>query len=103
MSMDEKAIDALLEENRVFPPSAEFAAQANVNDESLHEWGERDPEGFWASIASELHWFKPWDKVLEWDAPFAKWFVNGRLNASYNCLDRHLATQGDKVALYWEG
>jgi acetyl-CoA synthetase len=103
MSMDEKGIDALLQENRVFPPSAEFAAQANVNDNSLHEWGERDPQGFWASVASELHWFKPWDKVLEWEAPFAKWFVGGKLNASYNCLDRHLTTQGDKVALYWEG
>src|SRR5260370_18536499 len=58
--------------------------------ERLYEEADRDPEGFWAKIAGELDWFRPWDKVLEWKAPWAKWFVGGRLNLSHNCLDRHL-------------
>ena len=63
-----------------------------------------DPEGFWAGIASELHWFEKWNKVLEWDLPFSKWFVGGKTNISYNCLDRHLTTpRKNKVAILWEG
>jgi len=104
MLMDEKAIEALLEESRVFPPSAEFTAQANVRTEDLYQRGAADPVAFWATMAEELHWFRRWDQVLEWSPPFAKWFAGGRLNASYNCLDRHLDTvTQNKVALHWEG
>jgi acetyl-CoA synthetase len=104
MSIDQHAIAALLEESRVFPPSPEFTAQANVSSPEIYERAERDPEAFWAGMAGELSWFKKWDKVLEWEAPFAKWFVGGKLNAAYNCLDRHLGTPvEDKVAFYWEG
>jgi acetyl-CoA synthetase len=100
---DDLAIAALLEENRVFPPSAEFAAQANAK-EDLYARAEADPDAFWASLAEELHWFRKWDRVLEWEAPFAKWFVGGKLNAAYNCLDRHLGTgTANKVAIHWEG
>ena len=64
----------------------------------------KDPEGYWAEIASELHWFEPWNKVLEWDLPFSKWFVGGKTNISYNCLDRHLSTpRKNKIAILWEG
>ena len=83
-------IDALLQETRRFPPSADFAAQANVRDPSVYQRAHDDPEGFWAEAANRLDWFKRWDKVLEWDAPWAKWFVGGKLNASYNCVDRHM-------------
>ena len=84
------------------------AAQAHVKSlaeyEALYRRAEEDPEAFWAECASELHWFKPFDKVLEWKFPFAKWFVGGKLNASYNCLDRHLTTaRRNKAALIWEG
>jgi acetyl-CoA synthetase len=100
---DEKAIEALLEESRVFPPTAAFAAQANAT-EALYERAEADPEAFWAEVAGGLHWFRPWDRVLEWEAPFAKWFVGGKLNVSYNCLDRHLTgPNANKVAIHFEG
>jgi acetyl-CoA synthetase len=99
-----QAIEALLEESRQFPPSADFVAQANVGSDEIYARAEADPEAFWAGMASELHWFRGWDKVLEWEVPFAKWFVGGRLNASYNCLDRHLGTPTqNKVAIHWEG
>src|SRR5205085_8345881 len=72
--------------------------------EQLWQQAHDDPEGYWADQADSLHWFKPWDKVLEWDEPFAKWFVGGRINASYNCLDRHLeGPRRTKAALIWEG
>ncbi len=83
-------IAALLDENRTYPPAPAFATQANVPDESIYAEAERDPEGFWAKIASELDWFTKWDRVLEWKSPDAKWFVGGKLNVSYNCVDRHL-------------
>jgi acetyl-CoA synthetase len=97
-------IAALFAENRTFPPPAEFAAQARCNDPSIYERAAEDPESYWAAEAAKLDWFKPWDQVLEWDTPFAKWFVGGKLNVSYNCLDRHVANgKGDRVAYYWEG
>ena len=72
--------------------------------EALYRRAEQDPEAFWGECAKELSWFKPFDKVLEWKFPFAKWFLNGKLNASYNCLDRHLTTaRRNKAALIWEG
>ena len=94
-------IDALLQEHRTFPPSDEFRRNANANDESVYDV--KDREAFWASWAEQLDWQTKWDKVLEWNAPYAKWFVGGKLNASANCLDRHLATRGDKQAIIWEG
>jgi len=94
-------IDALLEEHRTFPPPDEFRRQANAGDESVYEVGDR--EAYWAKWAEQLDWQTKWDTVLEWTPPYAKWFVGGTLNASVNCLDRHLATRGDKLALIWEG
>jgi acetyl-CoA synthetase len=99
----ESTFDALLDEQRSFPPSKEFRAQANIRDEKVWENAEADPEGFWEGWARELDWKEPWKKVLEWDPPHAKWFVGGKLNASYNCLDRHLEKRGEKVAIIWEG
>jgi acetyl-CoA synthetase len=96
-------IDALLQEHREFPPSDEFRRQANVNDPAVWSRANADREAFWAEWASELHWETKWSRVLEWDPPDAKWFVGGKLNASYNCLDRNLETRGDKTALIWEG
>jgi acetyl-CoA synthetase len=102
--MDEKQFEALLQETRVFAPSAEFAAQAGVQDDSLYLSAAADREGFWASQAEQLHWFRKWDRVLEWNPPFAKWFVGGKLNAAYNCLDRHVGTwRRTKAAIVWEG
>ena len=102
---DSHAIDALSYEQRKFPPSAEFKANAIVSDQSLYLEGERDFEGYWARHARELiSWTQPFTKTLEWDLPYAEWFSDGTLNVSYNCLDRHvLAGRGDKVAFYWEG
>ena len=98
------AIEALLAEDRTFPPSEEFRKQANISDPEIYERALQDPEAFWAEQAESLSWFRKWDTVLEWDEPFAKWFVGGKLNASYNCLDRHVeAGLGDRVAYYWEG
>jgi acetyl-CoA synthetase len=101
-------IESLLKERRVFPPSPEFASRAHIPSAAAYEkiWERafKDPEGYWAEIASELHWFEPWTKVLEWDLPFSKWFVGGTTNLSYNCLDRHLTTsRKNKVAILWEG
>ncbi|MEA2510504.1 MAG: acetyl-CoA synthetase [Actinomycetota bacterium] len=99
----EKTIEALLQERRTFEPPEEFAKQANANDASIYERAEKDPDAWWAEQAERLDWFEKWDQVLEWDPPHHKWFIGGKLNASYNCLDRHLAENGDRVAYYWEG
>ena len=98
-------IEDYLSEARTFPPSAKFKKNALVTDVSLYEEAETDWQGFWAKQAEELiDWFDPWDTLLEWDLPFVRWFVGGRLNASYNCLDRHvLAGRGGRVAFHWEG
>jgi acetyl-CoA synthetase len=96
--------EALLHENRVVEASAEFKARAVVRDHSVYEIAERDPEAFWESFARELEWSAPWSRVLEWKPPFARWFVDGRINASVNCLDRHVRTaRRNKAALIWEG
>ena len=100
-------IDSILQETRSFPPPPEFAAHAHIKSlqeyERLYAEAESDPEKFWASIARELHWFKTWDKVLEWNPPWAKWFVGGQINLSYNCLDRHVQTwRKNKAAIIWE-
>jgi acetyl-CoA synthetase len=98
-------LDVLLRTEQTFPPPPEFAAQANASDPETYERADADPETWWASWAEKLEWTKPWSQVLDWsDPPFAKWFVGGTLNASANCLDRHVAAgQGDRVAFYWEG
>ena len=103
-----KEIESVLNESRTFPPPADFAADAEIKSfeeyERIYAEAEADPEGFWAKQAEELHWFRKWDKVLEWNEPFAKWFVGGKLNVSYNCLDRHLSTwRRNKAAIIWEG
>jgi len=104
MVVSSATIDSLLKENEKYPPSEAFRRAAVVQDEGLWERAAKDPEKFWADEAKELHWSKKWTKVLQWDAPFAKWFVGGRLNVSTNCLDRHLKTpRRNKAALVWEG
>ncbi|MGA2558467.1 MAG: acetate--CoA ligase [Terracidiphilus sp.] len=107
-SLSSQDIDSTLRENRVFPPPPEFSAKAHIKSlqeyESLYRQSIQDPEKFWASAAGELHWFKPWDKVLDWNLPWAKWFVGGRTNLSYNCVDRHaLGERAQKTAIIWEG
>jgi acetyl-CoA synthetase len=98
------ALDNLLTESRTFPPSDEFAAAANAGPD-LYREADADREGFWAKQAERLHWDTKWDQVLDWsDAPFAKWFVGGRLNVAYNCVDRHVESgHGEQVAIHWEG
>ena len=99
----EEKIEALLDENRLFPPSQAFAAQANATAE-LYERSKADRLGFWAEMAERLHWFRKWDTVMEWNPPFVKWFVGGKTNACYNCVDRHLTThRRNKAAIIWEG
>ena len=102
------SIESVSTEHRVFPPSPEFVAKANISGRAAYDAlcaeAERDYEGFWAARAREnVEWKRPFTQVLdESNAPFYKWFADGTLNVSYNCLDRHLATQGDKVALIFE-
>ena len=97
-------IDALLQEDRRFPPSEDFIKQANISDPKVYEDATADYEAFWANFAKELDWFKKWDQVLNWEPPYAQWYVGGKLNVSYNCLDRHLKNgRRNKAALVWEG
>jgi acetyl-CoA synthetase len=101
-------LDSILREDRVFPPPPEFAAKAHVGSladyEELYARSIADPEGFWDSVAKELHWFAPWTRVLDWNLPWAKWFVGGKTNISYNCLDRHVhSAKRDRTAIVWEG
>ncbi|QDZ40613.1 acetate--CoA ligase [Euhalothece natronophila Z-M001] len=107
--MAESTIESILEEKRLFNPSQEFAQQAHIKSkqeyQQLYEQAKTNPEQFWADLAEkELDWFQKWDQTLDWQPPFAKWFVGGKLNISYNCLDRHLQTwRKNKAALIWEG
>lgn len=103
--MAEPTIEDYYVEDRSFAPSDAFQSNAIVTDRSLYEEAEADRLGFWARQARELvTWFEDFDTVLEWELPFAKWFLNGKLNVSYNCVDRHVeAGRADKVAFYWEG
>ncbi|MBE9066845.1 acetate--CoA ligase [Leptolyngbya cf. ectocarpi LEGE 11479] len=108
-SNSQPAIESILHEQRLFEPPAEFAKAATISGadqyQALYDKAAADPAAFWAELAEqELHWFKKWDTVLDWQPPFAKWFVGGQINISYNCLDRHLDTpRRDKPALVWEG
>jgi acetyl-CoA synthetase len=100
---DQAALDALLHENRRFDPPPELAAEANAKPE-LYEEAARDRIRFWEKQAEWLQWTQKWDTALEWNAPYSKWFIGGKLNASVNCLDRHVAAGfGDKVAYHWVG
>jgi len=103
--MSEPTIEDYFVENRTFPPSPEFQAQALASSRALFAEADADYEAFWARQARELiSWFDDFDTVLDWELPFAKWFVGGTLNVSYNCLDRHVeAGHGDKIAYHWEG
>lgn len=101
-------IDSTLRENRVFAPPDEFSRKAHIRSleeyEALYHESIADPEKFWAGVAAELHWFKPWSRVLDWHEPWARWFVDGKINLSYNCVDRHaLGARAQKTALIWEG
>ncbi|MFP5225408.1 MAG: acetate--CoA ligase [Actinomycetota bacterium] len=97
-------IDALFTEDRTFPPPPDFAAHANANDPSIYQLADADPPAWWAEQAQALDWMQPWSKVLGWDEPFAQWFIDGKLNVTVNCLDRHVeAGGGDKVAFHFEG
>ena len=97
-------MDILLKEDRVLPPSESFRRAANIQDPGVYEAAARDRLGFWESFARQLHWFRPWDRVLDWKIPDARWFIGGTTNLSFNCLDRHLAgPRCDKAAILWEG
>ncbi|HEY0786612.1 MAG TPA: acetate--CoA ligase [Acidobacteriaceae bacterium] len=101
-------LSSTLRENRIFPPPEAFRARAHIGSlaeyEALYRYSVEEPESFWAERARELHWFKPWTRVLDWQPPCARWFVGGQINMSYNCVDRHVeAGQGDKRAILWEG
>ena len=105
MSESKKAeFDDLLREDRAFAPPDAFRAAAVANDPQIYADAERDPLAFWATFAAELEWSKPWDTVLDWNPPDARWFVGGQINASVNCLDRHLrGARRNKAAIIWEG
>ena len=97
-------IAALLNEDRQFPPSPEWKRSANISDPSVYGRAAADPEAFWADFAKELDWIQPWEQVLKWIPPYAQWFIGGKLNASANCLDRHVRTpRRNKAAIIWEG
>src|SRR5215204_388171 len=100
--MSEQAIESTQQETRLFPPDAAFTAKARIKSRAEYDKLYREsidlPEQFWGRMAEELHWFKKWDKVLDWNVPNAKWFVGGKTNVAYNCLDRQVdAGRGDKV------
>ena len=100
----EGRLDDLLREDRAFPPPEAFRESAHVADDRPRESAESDPDAYWERWAGELHWFRRWDTVLRWEPPHARWFDGGRLNAAFNCLDRHVdGGRGGKTALIWEG
>ncbi|MCZ6616050.1 MAG: acetate--CoA ligase [Thaumarchaeota archaeon] len=113
-NLDWETTDRVLKEERLFRPSQDVVDNANItqymkkkgftNWDELYSWSIKNPEEFWADVAQELNWFKKWDKVLEWNFPYAKWFLGGRTNIVYNCLDRHMGTPiENKIAYFWEG
>lgn len=102
--MSERPIETLLQEDRLFHPPESFRSSAHVQSDKVYQEAKKDFEGFWARAAQGLHWFKSWEKVLEWNPPFAKWFLGGKINACYNCVDRHISSwRRNKAALIWEG
>jgi len=104
MADSKHEFDDLLREDRTFPPPPAFASHALVRDTTIYDEAERDPEAFWARFAGELEWSGPWQKILDWQPPHAKWFVGGKINASVNCVDRHVrGPRRNKAAIIWEG
>src|SRR2546428_669268 len=104
MVVSSATIDSLLKEREQFPPSAAFRKSTHLKNDTFRQHAAKDPGAFWSRMAKELDWIAPWSKVLEWNPPFAKWFLDGKLNVSANCLDRHLAgPRRNKAALVWEG
>ncbi|BAZ04998.1 acetate--CoA ligase [Calothrix sp. NIES-3974] len=108
--MSQPTIESILQEKRIFPPSSDFSRTAHIKSledyQKLYDQAQANPEAFWAELAEkELHWFQKWDTVFDWsNPPFGKWFINGKINISYNCLDRHLTTpRKNKAAIIWEG
>jgi len=102
--MKEKELEALLHENRHFKPCEEFLCKANVQTSDVYKESSEDRLGFWATQSERLTWFEPWTEVLDWKPPFAQWFVGGKLNAAYNCVDRHISTwRRNKAAIIFEG
>ncbi|MGI8544086.1 MAG: AMP-binding protein, partial [Aridibacter sp.] len=106
--MKQTAIESTLQESRIFEPPPEFSANADIKSfeeyEKIYDKAAKNPIGFWESIAENLHWFEKWENALEWNEPHAKWFVGGKINVAYNCLDRHLETwRKNKAAIIWEG
>ena len=97
-------IDVLLQENRKFPPSEEFRSKSLISSPEIYAEAAADPEAFWAKMAGDLDWIKPWDRVLDWKPPHAQWFIGGKLNASVNCVDRHAkGPRAHAPAIMWEG
>ena len=97
-------IDALLQEDRQFPPSEAWKSAAAISDPGIYARAAQDPEKFWSAFASELEWMRPWDEVVRWKSPDAQWFVGGQLNASVNCVDRHArSARRNRAAIIWEG
>src|SRR5258708_29466536 len=104
VAVQPERLAALLDEKRSFPPSEAFRQQANANDPTIYERAQRDLEQFWAGEAERLDWFRHWTKVLEWNPPWAKWFVGATLNVTHNCVDRHVTSpRRNKAAIVWEG
>ncbi len=102
--MSEKPIDISLQDEELFYPPESFRSSAHVHSDKIYEEAKKDLEGFWASAAKGLDWFKSWKRVLEWNPPFAKWFLEGKINACYNCVDRHISSwRRNKAAIIWEG
>ena len=104
MNRSDQPIEALLEEERLFPPPEECSRNANIADPDIYQRAAKDPEAYWAQAAESLEWMRKWDRVLDWNPPIAQWFVGGKLNVSVNCLDRHVrGWRRNKAAFIWEG
>ncbi|NIT14537.1 MAG: AMP-binding protein, partial [Candidatus Dadabacteria bacterium] len=104
MARKSQTIESLLNEGRTFIPRREFTEQANIQSRSVYGKAKKNNEKFWSDFASELHWYKKWRKTLSWKPPFAHWFIGGKLNVSYNCIDRHIHNKRkNKAAIIWEG
>jgi len=105
----QNTIESIMKEKRLFPPNEKFKSKSHFKNDleysAVYEESIKDPEKFWSEKANDLHWFEKWDKVFEWDKEKVEfsWFKGGKINATYNCLDRHLKTRGNKTALIWQG
>src|SRR3954447_9255865 len=99
-----ETLEGLLKEGRIFSPTKEFKKQSLLTSVELYDDADYDWEGFWAQQALQLDWYDEWHTILDWQLPYAKWFIGGKLNVAHNCLDRHVeAGKGDQIAFHWEG